>query len=218
MRIPFAREGYFYITVLTLGTVMLYFAQGFNANNYMGHISLVLALFVINFFRDPERAVPEGEDNLVSPADGVILKVDTVDGKDFYGGLYEGELKRVCVFMNVFNVHVNRNPISGTIKAIDYKHGKFFNANFDKAATDNEQNSILVEREDGKKILFCQIAGLVARRIVSYLEVGDKVKRGERMGIILFGSRVDILMPMDSVVQVEVGQKVSATTTIIAKL
>lgn len=217
MRIPFAKEGYFYMTVLTLGTVMLYFAKGFE-DNYLGHASLVLTLFVINFFRDPERKIPEGEDNLVSPADGVILKVDTVEGKDFYGGLYEGELKRVCIFMNVFDVHVNRNPVSGTVKAIDYQSGRFFNANFDKAATENEQNSILVEREDGKKVLFCQIAGLVARRIVSYLEVGDTVKRGSRMGVILFGSRVDILMPMDSEVVVTVGQKVSATSTIIAKL
>jgi len=163
-----------------------------------------LAIFVAWFFRNPERTVPEDADVVVSPADGRVIAVDSLDGGT-----------KICIFMSVFNVHVNRVPVSGVIKKIDYNKGKFFVASKDKASLENEQNSITMEDPRGRVIRFVQIAGLVARRIVCHIGVGDSVRRGERFGMIRFGSRLDVYLPEGFVPKVRTGDKVKAGASIL---
>ncbi len=170
-------------------------------------VSLCLAIFVTWFFRNPEREVPTGEGLLVSPADGTVIKVE---------GASDGGTK-VSIFMSVFNVHVNRAPVDGVVKKIEYNKGKFLVASKDKASLDNEQNAVTVVDGAGREVKFVQIAGLVARRIVCYLKEGDVVRRGERVGMIRFGSRLDVYLPAGYAVRVKVGDKVSAGSTILAR-
>ena len=175
-------------------------------------IFLVLTLFCCNFFRDPERVVPVAGGLAVSPADGRIIKVER--RKD----PFTGEMRQcICIFMNVFNVHVNRFPVAGRVAAIQYHPGKFLNASFDKASEDNERCAYSIE--DGEKRLFSmvQIAGLIARRIVCRVDVGDELERGERFGMIKFGSRVDLYLPEEYAPCVNVGMHVLAGQTILAK-
>ncbi len=175
-------------------------------------VFLVLVWFAVNFFRDPERVVPYEDDVAVSPADGRIIRIERrIDP-------VTGESRQcVCVFMNVFNVHVNRAPVTGTISAIKYHPGKFFNASLDKASTDNERCEYQVTDANGDTWTFVQIAGLVARRIVCRVERGDELTRGERFGMIRFGSRVDLYLPDSYSPAVSVGEKVLAGQTIIAR-
>lgn len=175
--------------------------------------ALILPAFVLNFFRDPERTPPAGEDLVVSPADGKVLSVTEVDE----GRYLHRRMKRVCVFMNVFNVHVNRVPVSGQVKVVRYNPGKYLMGYAEKASLDNEQNAIVIEKA-GKDVLFIQIAGLVARRIVCYLKGGEAVDRGERFGLIRFGSRVDVYLPPEAEVLVKEGQTVKAGETAIGRL
>lgn len=172
---------------------------------------LVLTFFCCNFFRDPERVVPRGEGIAVSPADGKIIKISALSDP-FTGrpGLC------ICVFMNVFNVHVNRSPVEGKITDIAYHAGKFFNASLDKASRDNERCAYRIEGADGGVWSMVQIAGLVARRIVCRVAVGDELARGERFGMIKFGSRVDLYLPDNYEPRVSVGQNVLAGQTILA--
>jgi len=176
----------------------------------------VLTLWSIYFFRDPPRGVPQEDRLLIAPADGLVqMVVDAVPPAEL--GLGEQPLKRVSIFLSVFDVHINRSPISGRIRRIAYVPGKFLNADLDKASEDNERQHFIVEGADGVKLGFTQIAGLVARRIVPWVKVGDRVVPGQRVGLIRFGSRVDVYLPVGTSSQVLLGQRTVAGETIIAR-
>ena len=171
-------------------------------------------LFALWFFRDPERLAPSDPGAVISPADGSIIAVDQVASPR----LLDQPMTRVSVFMSVFNVHVNRAPLSGRVERTEYNPGKFFAANLDKASLDNEQNAVVLRDAQGQKVMFVQIAGLIARRIVCYINPGDDVVRGQRIGLIRFGSRLDVYLPTDATIEVTMGQKVRAGETILGKL
>ena len=172
---------------------------------------LLLTLFCCNFFRDPERVVPPKPGLAVSPADGKVVRISSMPDP------FSGESRLcVCVFMNVFNVHVNRSPVSGVVKDIAYHEGKYLNAAADKASFDNERCAYCLEDDDGKLWTMVQIAGLIARRIVCRVDIGDGLSRGERFGMIKFGSRVNLFLPEGYTPRVSVGQKVLAGQTVLA--
>jgi phosphatidylserine decarboxylase len=173
----------------------------------------LLALFIIQFFRDPPREVPDQPNAVLSPADGRIVKVDKV--RDPWT---ERDTLLVSVFMNVFNVHSNRAPVDGTVERVRYSAGSFVNADLDKASTDNERNALVIRLADGERISVVQVAGLIARRILCYVREGQRLTRGERYGFIRFGSRVDVYLPLAARPKVAVGDVVHATTTILAEL
>jgi phosphatidylserine decarboxylase len=173
----------------------------------------IITLFVLQFFRDPAREIPQAAGAVLSPADGRIVKVER--RQDPYA---QREAIMVSVFMNVFNVHSNRSPADGRIEQVQYFPGKFVNADLDKASTENERNAVVIKTTDGHTVTFVQVAGLIARRILCYVKAGDVLKRGERYGFIRFGSRVDVYLPLNANVKVSIGDKVSATTTILAVL
>lgn len=174
-------------------------------------VAAALSVFSLWFFRNPERTAPAGENLVIAPADGRVVFVGEVTEERY---IMDRALK-VSIFMNVFNVHVNRAPESGTIKSITYNPGKFISADRDKASMDNEQNALVMETVSGRKIGFVQIAGLVARRIVCWVRPGDTVSRGERFGLIMFGSRVDVYMPPGTEARVAVGDRTKAGETVI---
>jgi phosphatidylserine decarboxylase len=171
------------------------------------------ALFVLQFFRDPARPVPEGDGLVLCPADGRVLVV----GRDHDPYLQRDALK-ISIFMNVFNVHSNRSPVSGTVKTVTYSAGSFVNASFDKASAENERNALHLRTDDGVDVTCVQIAGLIARRILCYVKAGDRLAAGDRYGFIRFGSRVDVYLPPDSRPRVAIGDKVKATSTVLAHL
>ncbi|NJB67327.1 phosphatidylserine decarboxylase [Desulfobaculum xiamenense] len=175
-------------------------------------LAFVVTAFIGHFFRDPERVVPQEEGVAVSPADGRVCKIgreaDPITGE---------ERQVVCVFMNVFNVHVNRAPVAGTVRRLLYIPGKFFNASLDKASKDNERLAMGLEDEDGRQWTVVQIAGLIARRIVCWAEEGDSLARGRRYGLIKFGSRLDVYLPTDYDPSVAVGDNVFAGQTVLAR-
>ncbi len=180
-----------------------------------------VSIWVFAFFRDPVRATPQGQDLLIAPADGLITLIQRVPPpREIAGdeGIGSGLMTRVSIFMSVFDVHINRTPIAGTIRQVVYISGKFINADLDKASEDNERQHIVVERADGLRIGFTQIAGLVARRIVPFVKPGDIVAAGQRIGLIRFGSRVDIYLPEGTAPRVVLGQRTVAGETVIAKL
>jgi phosphatidylserine decarboxylase len=174
---------------------------------------------VAAFFRDPVRSVPQGDDLIVAPADGLITLIETVpvprelSGE---GGLGDAPVTRVSIFMSVFDVHINRTPIAGKITRVVYIAGKFLNADLDKASEENERQHLLVERHDGVRIGFTQIAGLVARRIMPFVKTGDMVAAGQRIGLIRFGSRVDVFLPAGTAPRVALGQRSVAGETVLA--
>lgn len=207
---PIAVEGLpFAIPLLILSAVLWYFGLLCSAT-----ISTILTIFVLWFFRNPERVIPQDPLAVVSPADGKIIVAEEINEEKY---LKEKALK-ISIFMNVFNVHVNRAPYSGRVLDAIYNKGKFISANLDKASMDNEQNAVILETANGKKIMFVQIAGLIARRIVCYLKPGDSLEKGKRMGLIRFGSRVDVYLPSGSALNVKIGDKVVAGETIIGYL
>ena len=171
------------------------------------------ALFVLQFFRDPPREVPQGEGLVLCPADGRVIVVG--NARDPYR---DADALKISVFMNVFNVHSNRAPVDGVVKDVVYNKGLFVNASFDKASSDNERNALLVQGRDGTTISCVQVAGLIARRILCYVKAGDTLARGQRYGFIRFGSRVDLYLPPASRPRVAIGDKVKATSTVLAEL
>jgi phosphatidylserine decarboxylase len=207
--IPVASEGWPFIIPLAIVTALL-FSIGWKNTAV---VSLLLTLFVLYFFRDPERTVPQDAGAVVSPADGRVIVV-----KDIFEPTYlKQEVKQISIFLSVFNVHVNRSPISGTVETVKYNPGKFHVASVDKASLDNEQTAMVIS--DGKhKVLVKQIAGLIARRILCYAVPGDAIRTGERYGLIRFGSRVDIFLPRDADLKVKVGDRVTGARDIIAVL
>ncbi|MBB3345982.1 phosphatidylserine decarboxylase [Sphingomonas sp. DT-51] len=179
---------------------------------------LGLTLWVAAFFRDPVRTTPMGDDLIVSPADGLITMIERVPvPRELIGDLGEMPMVRVSVFMSVFDVHINRSPIAGTIRQVVYISGKFLNADLDKASEENERQHFVVEGFDGRRVGFTQIAGLVARRIVGFAKIGDIVAAGQRVGLIRFGSRVDVYLPEGYAPQVALGQRAIAGETVLAR-
>jgi len=187
---------------------------------------MLLSAGVFAFFRDPERVVPQAESAIIAPADGMVtliaeveppleLQIDDGSGS---AGLAAGPVTRVSIFMSVFDVHINRAPIGGTVRRVVYIPGKFLNADLDKASDENERQHILIERGDGLKLGFTQIAGLVARRIVPFVKPGDMVAKGQRVGLIRFGSRVDVYLPAGTDPKVMIGQTIVAGETVLAEI
>jgi phosphatidylserine decarboxylase len=201
------RDGYFYGLGFAIVAVVVWVLTGVI---WLILIPLLLALFFLWFFRDPERKIPQGEGLVVSPADGIVTEAEWVETNI-------GNRLRVSIFLNVFDVHVNRCPVSGTVRVVDYREGGFMNAANPESVISNEQTMIVLEG-DGYEVAFKQIAGLLARRIVCNLKEGDKVMRGARMGMIKFGSRCDVLMPAEANLKVRVGTRVSAGSSIIGVL
>lgn len=187
---------------------------------------LLVTIGVFAFFRDPKRVVPQDADAIIAPADGLVTLIRQVppppelqlDDGSGSRGLGTEEVLRVSIFMSVFDVHINRSPISGTLRRLVYIPGKFVNADLDKASEDNERQHLLMERDDGVLVGFTQIAGLVARRIVPFVKPGDMLAAGQRVGLIRFGSRVDIYLPANTEPTVVLGQKTIAGETIIARI
>jgi phosphatidylserine decarboxylase len=170
------------------------------------------AIFVIQFFRDPPREAPQQANAVLAPADGRIVKVEKA--RDPYTAR---DTLLISVFMNVFNVHSNRSPVDATVDRVEYSRGRFVNADLDKASTENERNAMVL-RLDGERITVVQVAGLIARRILCYVKAGDRLARGQRYGFIRFGSRVDVYLPLSARPRVAVGDRVAATTTVLAEL
>ena len=203
-------EGYKFIIIFAIVTIILYFLNGF-----LGFIGLILTIWCYYFFRDPERTSIGDDNYLTSPADGVVLQVlDTNGPKEL--GLENKQMKKISIFMDVFDCHVNRSPCSGAISEILYKPGKFFNATLDKASEDNERNYYKIKNSDGEDIIVVQIAGLVARRIVTEVSKNELVEQGSRIGMIRFGSRADMYFENYTPL-VKVDQKTIAGETLIAK-
>ncbi len=205
-----AREGWPFIALaLTISVLLSVFCPWLSLTLF----SWLITVFVVQFFRDPAREIPTQANAVLSPADGRIVVIEPCE--DPY--LHRPALK-ISVFMNVFNVHSNRIPVDAVVKNQWYNKGKFMNADFDKASLENERNALHLVMANGHEITCVQIAGLVARRILCYVDNGKTVSRGERYGFIRFGSRVDLYLPPDSVVKVGLGDTVSATSTILAEL
>jgi len=203
------REGWKFSAISLL--ISIFLAVTFPLLSFFGFL---ITFFILWFFRDPDRNTPNEERKIISPADGKICLIDTsMPPKELNYG--NEEMLRICIFMNVFNVHVNRSPVKGKIKKIEYKEGSFFNASLDKASEKNERNSVIIITENGIEIIVVQIAGLIARRILSFVNDGDRLNSGERFGLIRFGSRVDVYLPKTFKSEVKVGDKTIAGETII---
>jgi len=204
-----AREGWPFIGV-TLGFAMI--VEGSGGISWSWPLWLVL-VFCLQFFRDPVRPIAGNARSVLAPADGRIVAIEPVEDP----WLHRDALK-ISVFMNVFNVHSNRSPVDGEVKQRWYHPGKFFNADLDKASTENERNALWIRTSGGEDVVCVQVAGLIARRILCYVDAGTSLSRGQRYGFIRFGSRVDVYLPPDARVKVTIGDKVSASSTILAEL
>ena len=203
-------EGYKFLVIAGFITIIL-----FIFNNFLGLVGLLLTIWVYYFFRDPERVIIGDDNYLVSPADGEVIKVEEVEGLKEVG-LENKKFKKISIFMNVFDCHVNRTPCSGTVEEILYKPGKFFNASLDKASEDNERNYYKIKNSHGENIIVVQIAGLIARRIVTDTSVEENISQGSRIGMIRFGSRADLYFENYEPL-VKVNQRAVAGETLIAK-
>lgn len=208
---PFASEGYPFIGGAAFVTVV-FAILGWGIVTIL---ALALTLFIAWFFRNPERVPPAGEKKVVAPADGRVIFVGKVLEERCFGGR---EVTKISIFMNVFNVHVNRLPVSGTVLDRFYNPGSFLNAALDKASLENEQAGLVVQTAEGEKVLFVQIAGLIARRIVTYPRIGDRVERGRRYGLIRFGSRVDVYLPAGCAIHACLGDLTVAGETVLGEL
>jgi phosphatidylserine decarboxylase len=203
-------EGYKFLVIASIVTIVLY-----TFSDFLGLIGLVLTIWVYYFFRDPERVIIENDNYLVSPADGEVLKVEEVDGPKELG-LENKRFKKISIFMNVFDCHVNRTPCAGKIEEILYKPGKFLNASLDKASEDNERNYFKIKDPHNNDVIVVQIAGLVARRIVCESNKDQELKQGDRIGMIRFGSRADVYYENYEPL-VKVGQRAISGETLLAK-
>ncbi|HET9653015.1 MAG TPA: phosphatidylserine decarboxylase [Usitatibacter sp.] len=204
-----AREGWLYTAIaLVVAVATTWFFHWWSLPFWLA------ALFVVQFFRDPPRDIPQAEGIVLCPADGRVIVVG--DAPDPYRN--NAKSIKISVFMNVFNVHSNRSPVDGVVRRVDYSSGLFVNASFDKASTDNERNAMVMQMDDGTEISCVQVAGLIARRILCYVKAGDRLARGQRYGFIRFGSRVDVYLPAGSRPRVSIGDKVKATSTVLAEL
>lgn len=209
---PMHPEGLKFVGIFAAVTLLL-----FLVTPVLGWIGVGLTVWCYYFFRDPVRVTPIREGLVISPADGIVSLIErAVPPAEL--GMAADPLTRVSVFMNVFNCHVNRNPIEGTVTAVAYRPGKFLNASLDKASDDNERNSLCVQVPDGRQIAVVQIAGLVARRIMCWTAKGQSLKTGERFGLIRFGSRLDVYLPEGVAPLVTVGQTMTAGETVLADL
>ena len=203
-----AKEGWPFLAIaITVAAAVSWFGGWWSAPFW------IVALFVLQFFRDPGREVPEGEGLVLSPADGRIVVVGKA--RDDY---LKRDALKISVFMNVFNVHSNRAAVAGRVEGIWYFPGKFVNADLDKASTENERNAMHLRADGGTDVTLVQVAGLIARRILCYAKQGDVLAAGDRYGFIRFGSRVDVYLPLDAMPRVAIGDKVSATSTVLAQL
>jgi phosphatidylserine decarboxylase len=202
-----AREGWPFLGIAVVIAAL--------ATYFCGYWSIplwIIAVFVLQFFRDPARTIPQNPNAILSPADGRIVVVEKT--QDPYAGR---EALKISVFMNVFNVHSNRAPVDGKIENVQYFPGKFVNADLDKASIENERNALTITAANGQTVTCVQVAGLIARRILCYVKSGESLARGQRYGFIRFGSRVDVYLPLTAIPKVVVGDKVSATETILAE-
>jgi phosphatidylserine decarboxylase len=203
-----AREGWLHIAIA--------FVAALGATELIGWLWAlpfwVIALFVLQFFRDPPREVPENRNAILAPADGRIVAVEKT--QDPY---LEREAVKISVFMNVFNVHSNRSPVDGEVRDKWYFPGKFINANLPKASLENERNALWIKTDNGADVTCVQVAGLIAKRILCHVSPGEHLTRGQRFGFIRFGSRVDVYLPLDTKINVNIGDKVSATLTVLAE-
>ena len=204
-----AREGWPFLAIGVVFSFLVNFFLGF----LLALPFWAVTLFVLQFFRDPPREIPDDPQAVLSPADGRIVAVEKV--RDPY---LDRDALKVSVFMNVFNVHSNRSPVDGTVKQRWYHAGSFLNAALDKASLENERNALWLQTRSGADITCVQIAGLIARRILCYVDPGGKLERGQRYGFIRFGSRVDVYLPQDAEVKASLGDKVYATESVLAKL
>jgi phosphatidylserine decarboxylase len=207
-------EGRKYVVIAAAITAFVYLV----VNHFVGWLLVGATIWVATFFRDPVRTTPKNDKMIIAPADGLITMIAKVPPPpELRGpeGLADGDYMRVSIFMSVFDVHINRSPIAGRVKRIAYVPGKFINADLDKASEDNERQHLLVEGADGLRIGFTQIAGLVARRILAFVKEGDAVEAGQRIGLIRFGSRVDVYLPEGVAPRVLPGQRAIAGETIL---
>jgi phosphatidylserine decarboxylase len=204
-----AREGWPFLTISLLVSIGVTWCCGWWSLPFW-----ILYFFILQFFRDPPREIPQGDGLVLCPADGRVLLVGIA--KDPYRGGVDA--LKISVFMNVFNVHSNRSPVDALVKDVIYSKGLFVNASFDKASSDNERNALILRMDDGTELACVQIAGLIARRILCYVKPGERLTRGQRYGFIRFGSRVDVYLPTDAKPKVAIGDKVKATSTVIAEL
>jgi phosphatidylserine decarboxylase len=203
-----AREGWPFLTLsLIVAVAMTWFAPWWSVPFW------IVYFFILQFFRDPAREVPQGERLVLCPADGRVVVVGP--GRDPYR---DCDALKISVFMNVFNVHSNRSPVDAVVKDVVYSKGLFVNASFDKASADNERNALILRMDSGTELSCVQIAGLIARRILCYVKPGERLARGQRYGFIRFGSRVDIYLPAAAQPRVAIGDKVKATSTVLAEL
>ncbi len=207
---PIARPGVPFIAAAAFATAVLALL-GLTSLTLLG---LITTVFICYFFRDPDRVIPDVPSAIVSPADGKIIRVEQLQQSPYT----TGSCSKISIFMSVFNVHVNRIPFDGLIKQIAYYPGKFFSANLDKASRLNEHNAIYLQTDKDQDICFVQIAGLVARRIICNIQEGDTVVRGQRFGLICFGSRLDVYLPENASIMVNTGDVVKAGTSVIGKL
>ena len=204
---PIATAGYVFILAGAFATVVLALL-GFGT---LTIIALVITFCICGFFRDPDRIIPDKEGAVVSPADGKVILAGMVENSPFF----KGQTMKISIFMSVFNVHVNRAPYDGRVKEISYYPGKFFSANLDKASLENEHNAVFLETDDARPMCVVQVAGLIARRIICKIQPGDHLLRGQRFGLICFGSRLDVYLPTDIKLKVAPGDKVKAGTSIL---
>src|SRR5437868_4505914 len=210
-------EGRKYVVIAAFITLAVYWM----ISHFLGWVLVGGTIWVATFFRDPVRTTPRGDKLIVAPADGLITMIAKVPPPPELrgaGGLADGEYTRVSIFMSVFDVHINRAPIAGRVRRIAYIPGKFVNADLDKASEDNERQHLLIEGSDGVRIGFTQIAGLVARRILAFVREGDVVEAGQRVGLIRFGSRVDVFLPAGTAPRVLLGQRSIGGETVIGEL
>ena len=204
-----AREGWPFLGLAVIVSAVIAYFFGWWSLPFW-----LVSVFILQFFRDPPRQVPQGEGLVLCPADGRVIVVG--EASDPYRG--GAKSVKISIFMNVFNVHSQRSPVAATIMSIKYDKGLFVNASFDKASSDNERNALVLRMDSGTEVSCVQVAGLIARRILCYVKPGERLFAGQRYGFIRFGSRVDVYLPLESKPRVAIGDKVSATSTVLAEL